>query len=120
MVYAFKLYIKDELERRMRDPERDLHVITPDNSEVNVMHIEFQFYTRELLNDLKKRGDAKKKKNQALRRQIEGEIKDKIENDWDNMCYPQEAFITFESEEAYQRAIQFDKVKVLKQTISAE
>lgn len=41
MVYAFKLYIKDELERRMRDPERDLHVITPDNSEVNVMHIEF-------------------------------------------------------------------------------
>lgn len=77
LMYAFKLFLKEEFEDRLKQTE---HAITPNNREINIVDIHLMFDDRDLIDLLLDRGMAAGERNVSDRLEIEDEIKEVIQH----------------------------------------
>ena len=108
LIYEFKLYLKSEFEDILRKTD---YVKYDDQSMVEIAHIHLNFDNVKIYNKLQSRGDAIKSKNIDKKAKIEKEIEDYCISNQDKLCVPKEAYIIFETEEAYHRAMKLNSVK---------
>lgn len=105
LAFSFKLYLKNEFETILKDTE---HVKFNDNSLIEISHIHLFFDHSRIHHLLVERGEALKNNNQALKERLEEQITTYIKENKEILSTPKEAYIIFESEEAYHRAMKFN------------
>lgn len=108
LIYLFKCYIKDEFEDILRNQKA---VKNDDPSSIEISHVHLNFNNVTLMEYLAKRGSAIKSRDYDTKFKIENEIVEYIESNQEDLSIPKEAYIIFETEEAYQRAIKFSAFK---------
>ena len=108
VIYAFKCYLKNEFEEILRNSE---HVKFADESLVEISHIHLNFNHVQLQHMLEDRGAAIKVNNVDKKAKIEKDITEYCKTNKDTLCVPREAYIIFETEEAFHRAMKLNSVK---------
>lgn len=108
LVYAFKVYLKNEFEAVLRDTE---HIKSKNDSLIKISHIHLGFDHIKLHNMLQTRGDALKSKKVEKKEKIEKEIVEYIHKNKEYLSTPKDAYIIFETEECFHRAMKFNSIK---------
>lgn len=105
-VYRFKLYLIKEIEKILTERPA---IIDDTIQRIKIVDVVFAFKNGDLIKSLKKRGSLiVRSKNKELIA-IEKRINAYIEKNEEQLCTPIRAYITFQNEEGYQRAIHLDK-----------
>ena len=105
LAYSFKIYLKNELEGILKDTD---HIRYNDNSLIEISHIHLCFDHSRIHHLLVERGEALKNNNQVLKNRLEEQITSYIKENKEYLSTPKEAYIIFETEEAYHRAMKFN------------
>ena len=111
----FKLYVKDEMERRLTlMPDLGMDGDKPDggSKEMKIAVVTCAFDNSKIINWLRERGDAIKNEHWDKLDKINDHIRRNLKKDsqlLDKLQRPCSLFITFESEEAYNRALLYNE-----------
>lgn len=107
-LYCFKKYLKRELEERLKQED---FVIKDSDSLIEISDITFMFQNTEIIDMLINRSGVLYSGNDDKILRYENQIRDYIKSNGKQISIPKEAFITFKTEEAYMRALRFDKTR---------
>ena len=108
LLYQFKVYLKNEFEKVLKETE---HIRSQDENLIQISHIHLNFDNLELLDLLEERGQAIKDDDADQKIKSEKEIVEYCNENKDKICVPKEAYIIFETEEAFHRAMRFNSIK---------
>lgn len=107
LIYAFKLYLKNEFEGILKDTD---HVIYNNDSLIEISHIHLGFDHVNLHYMLMNRGKAIKNGDNEKKEMIENQIVKYLQDNKEQISTPKDAYIIFETEEAFHRAMKFNSV----------
>ncbi|CAI2376938.1 unnamed protein product [Moneuplotes crassus] len=116
-IYAFKKELKRQVEDKLRQSSP---VIYDSDDLIEISEINFTFMNTEVISMLIERGDALDTENESKVIEIENKIKDYLKNFSDQVSTPQEAYITFRTEEAYLRGIRMDSTSICGREVPRE
>lgn len=114
---SFESYLKDEFERIVQN---EPGVLTNDYQEIKIANITFAFNNQKLLNLLRQRGTALTNANKKALVIIDDKINTLKETQLDDLIKPVSAFITFETQEGYERACNIRAKKSIIGTVTTE
>jgi aryl carrier-like protein len=107
LLFAFKLYLKEEFENILKETD---HVFKDDDDLIKISHIHLGFDHVELHYLLRDRGTAIKNSDKEKKKKIEKKVVNYLRDKRDYISAPKDAYIIFETEEAYHRAMKYNSV----------
>lgn len=107
-IFGFKQYLKNEFEAVLKDTEP---VRFQNNNLINISHIHLGFDHTKIHSMLQNRGTAIKSGNIEKRNKIEKKILEYIDKNKAYLSTPKDAYIIFETEEAFHRAMKYNSIK---------
>jgi hypothetical protein len=102
IMYAFKIYLRDEFEKMLTQRS---------DQNVQISHIHLEFDHKDIYSMLEERGQFIKDGDHDLSDEIETSIIEYIEQNNSQVTTPKEVFITFETEESMNLALEYIKNK---------
>lgn len=98
--YAYMNHLKEKFEKLVSEQE---HVFE-ENNEIKIANITYSFGNHKMIKLLEKRGRAIINHNHEEKAKIEKQIEELKDNHLDELSRPEIAYITFETQEGYERA----------------
>jgi hypothetical protein len=108
IVFDFKELMKREFETIISARP----VISKELLRCDIACVELLFRNGKIVEKMKERGEFLLDKNQEKVEEIDEEMRALISEEKNDLSFPVEAFITFESEEGYLRAMNLSKKKI--------
>lgn len=108
LLFGFKIFLKNEFEKVLTETEP---VKSDDKSLISIAHIHLGFDHTYIHSLLESRGSAIKNGKVEKKEKLEKQIVDYIDDNKVYLSTPKDAYIIFETEEAYHRAMKYNSVK---------
>lgn len=100
VAYDYMLKLKKDYEFEVSNQP----MVNEAGSDIRIANISFAFNNHELIGLLEKRGTAITNRDGKMKQSYDDQIKDMLQRSRDELSRPTYAFITFETQEGYERA----------------